>query len=73
MNDGGQLLMVSHQNESPGEEKGSETDRLADLRRLVYDAEVKASTCEDRMLDAHTGGGYDQLKHQVTNSLFELI
>lgn len=58
--------MVSDQHESPGVEKRSETDRLADLWRLVYDAEVKASTCEDRVLDPHTGGCYDQLKHPVT-------
>lgn len=73
LNDGGQLLMVSHQNKSPGVEKRSETDGLADLRRLVYDAEVEPSTGEDRMFDAHAGGGYDQLKHQVTNSIFQLI
>lgn len=56
--------MISDQDESLGIEQGTQTDRLADLRRLVHDAEIKTPACEDGMLDAHTGGGHYQLERE---------
>lgn len=54
--------MISDQDESPGVEQRAQADRLADLRRLVHNAEIKPAACEDGMLDAHAGGSYDQLE-----------
>lgn len=53
--------MVSDQDKPPGIEQGSHTDRLADLRGFVHDAEVKAAASEEGMLDAHTGGSHNKL------------
>lgn len=56
--------MISNQDKSLGVEQGSQTDRLADLRRLIYDAEVKAAARENGMFDAHTGGSHHQLERE---------
>lgn len=61
LHDGRQLLVVPHQDEALGEEQRPQTDGLADLRRFVHDAEVKAPVCENGMLDAHTGSCDHQL------------
>lgn len=60
----GQLLVISHQDKSLGVEQRPQTDGLADLRRLVYDAEIKAAPCENGMFDAHAGSSHDQLERE---------
>lgn len=61
LHDGRQLLVVSHQDKALGVEQRPQTDGLADLRRLVHDAEIEASAGEKGMLDAHAGGSDHQL------------
>lgn len=62
--------MISNQDKSLGIEQRSQTDRLADLRRLVYDAEIEAATRENGMFDAHTGGAHHQLERERERSTF---
>lgn len=56
--------MISNQNKFLGIEQWSHTDRLADLWSFIHDAEIKSATCENRMLDAHTGGCHYQLDRE---------
>ncbi len=56
------LLVVSHQDKALGVEQRTQTYRLIDLRCLIHDAEVKASTAEYWVLYTHTGGGHNQLQ-----------
>lgn len=60
-----QLLVISNQDKSLGVEQRSQTDRLADLWRLIYDAEIEAATRENGMFDAHTGGSHHQLERET--------
>lgn len=53
--------MVSHQDEALGVEQRPQTDGLADLRRLVHDAEIEAAAREYGMFDSHAGGCHNQL------------
>lgn len=56
--------MVSHQDKALGVEQRSQTYRLTDLRRLIHDAEVKASAAENWVLHTHTSGGHDKLQEK---------
>lgn len=68
-----QLLVISDQDKSLGVEQGSQTDGLTDLWRLVYDAEIKPPTCENGMLDAHTGGSHYQLEKEGIGIEWEYV
>ncbi len=56
--------MVSHQDKVLGVEQRTQTYRLTDLRCLIHNAEVKASTAEYWVLYTHTGGGHNQLQRK---------
>lgn len=62
LNNRRKLLVVSHQDKALGIEQRTQTYWLTDLRRLIHDAEVKASAAENWMLHTHTGGGHNQLQ-----------
>ena len=62
LDDGWQLLVIPHQDESLDVKQRGQAHRLADLRRLVHDAEVKPATREDGVFGAHAGGGHHQLE-----------
>lgn len=57
-----ELLMVSNKDKSLGVEQRSQADRLADLWRLIHNAEIKAASSKNRMLDAHTSSCHYQLE-----------
>lgn len=61
LDDGGQLLVVPHQDEALGVDERPQAHGLADLRGLVHDAEVKATAAKEGVLHTHTGSGHDQL------------
>ena len=54
--------MVPHQDKSLDIKQRAQAHRLADLRRLIHDAEVKPAPCEDGVFGAHAGGGHHQLE-----------
>lgn len=61
--------MVSNQDKPLGIKQWSYTDRLADLRGFIYNAEIKPATGKNGMLDAHTGGCHYKLDRGKRNPL----
>lgn len=61
--------MVSNQDKPLGIKQWSYTNRLADLRGFIYNAEIKPAMGKNGMLDAHTGGCHYKLERGKRNPL----
>ena len=56
--------MVAHEHKAFGVEQWPEADGLADLRRLVHDAEVELAAGKDGVFYPHAGRRHHELQHR---------
>ena len=61
LDEGGELVVVTDEDEGAGHADGAQADGERDLGGFVYDAVVENALVEDRVVDAEAGGGDDLL------------